>query len=154
MTVVREAIAAALAELEPEQDAPTGPFGYGADMSCVADLAEDMGEGSGRRALAESLIRAITTPRGSLADALERGIDLRSYLHRGTTRAELLSIEGLVRAEWRKDDRVAAVDVAVTFSASTKTLHGRGRVTPVAGDAFELVFALTDAGAAIEEIYG
>ncbi len=154
MTVVHEAIAAALAELEPERNAPTAPFGYGADISCVADLAEDMGEVSGRRALAEALVRAITTPRGSLADALERGIDLRSYLNRGVTRDELLSIEGTVRAEWRKDDRVAAVDVTVTFSANTKTLRGRGRITPVAGDGFDLVFALTDAGVAIEEIYG
>lgn len=151
---ISDAILAAAAILDP----PEPPLGYGSDLSCVDDLDPEMREVSGSdvRSLAEALIRSIMTPRGSVPDAPDYGIDLRSYLHRPSTRTELLAIEGDIANEWGKDDRVSRSEVTIDVLEMGRVLRGRGRVYPAdpSLEPFSLVFGVTDAGAAIEEIYG
>lgn len=155
---VRDFLAAYLENVERIVDPPEPPLGFGSDMSCVDDLTEDMAEVDGRttRALAEALIRRIGTPRGSVLDAPDYGIDLRSYLHRGSTQAELLGLAGDVANEWRKDDRVERVEVEINVIELGRILRGRGRVYPAdpSINPFTLTFGITDAAVAIEEIYG
>lgn len=155
---VRDFLAAYLENVERIVDPPEPPLGFGSDMSCVDDLTEDMAEvdGSTTRALAEALIRRIGTPRGSVLDAPDYGIDLRSYLHRGSTQSELLGLAGDVSNEWRKDDRVERVEVEISVIEFGRILRGRGRVYPADPSItpFTLTFGITDAAVAIEEIYG
>lgn len=152
--VVRDAIAAALAEVEREYLPPATSPGYGSDISCVEDLRADVGDVEGVRVIGESLARLIQTPRGSLADAPDRGIDLREYLGTGTTIEQLRAIEGAVRAEWKRDDRVDTVDLRLVYDDATRTITGRARVVAVDGQSFELVLRLTDAEVLVEAMYG
>jgi len=125
---IAEAILAAAAILDP----PDPPLGYGSDLSCVEDLDPEMREVSGAdvRSLAEALIRSIMTPRGSVPDAPDYGIDLRSYLHRPSTRTELLAIEGDIANEWGKDDRVSRFEVTIDVIENGRVPPGLGRVYP------------------------
>lgn len=152
--VVRDAIAAALAEVEREYLPPATSPGYGTDISCVEDLRADVGDVEGVRVLGESLARLVQTPRGSLADAPDRGIDLRGYLGRGTTLEQLRAIEGAVRAEWRRDDRVDEIDLRLVYDSASKTITGRARVVASSGESFDLVMRLTDSEVLVEAMYG
>lgn len=155
MGIVRDAIAASLASVEREYLPPGTDPGYGSDIACAGlDVDDVLSESEGLIALAESLARMIQTPRGSLIDAPERGIDLRSYLNRGTTLARLREIEGAIRSEWRRDDRVDTIDLRVAYDQSTQTITGRARVVARTGEAFDLILRLADAGLLLEAMYG
>lgn len=158
MSIVRETLAASLASTVRVVAPPDPPFGFGADLSCVNDLTADMAEvsGSDTRSLAEALIRRIGTPRGTVLDSPDYGIDLRSYLHRPSTHEELIGLAGDIQNEWSKDDRVSSAEVEISVLEVGRVLRGRGRVFPAdpSVSPFALTFAVTDAAVAIEEIYG
>lgn len=153
---VRDAIAEALAEVERVVDAPVEPYGYGTDISCTTDLTEEMTEidGFSPRALAEALLRRLDCPRGQLADDPNYGLDLKSYVNRGTAAAELFALAGEIRNEWSKDDRVESATVEIEVSEAGRRLTGSGIVTAVdpAIGGFSLTFAATDAAVLLEEI--
>lgn len=134
-------------------ESPTGDLGFGADLSCADDLAEDWSElpGSDVRLVAESVYRRLTTARGTLLDDPDYGLDLRSYLHRGQTQAELLAMRGAIRSEVLKDDRVDDANLTVELIRSGVEL-----VITIAGTASEAPFALTlavsDGGTLLQEI--
>jgi hypothetical protein len=88
---VLDALAAGLAEVTHEVDAPTGPLGYGTDISCTLDLHERMDEVDpmSTRGIAEAIVRRLDTPRGALIDDADYGLDLKGYANRGVTRDEL-----------------------------------------------------------------
>lgn len=157
-STVLDFLASSLADLDRVESAPEPPLGFGGDLSCVDDLDADMREVSGDdiASLAQALMRRILTPRGSVPDAPDYGIDLRGYLHRPSTRAELLALSGDVQNEWSKDDRVARSEVQISAIEMGKRISGSGRIYPADPnlEAFTLTFGVTDAGAAIEEIYG
>lgn len=153
--LVRAAIAAELAKLERIAPAPTPPFGYGADLSCAEDLTPtmDVVDPFSVRAIGEAIARRLDTPRGALVDDPDYGLDLRGYLNRGTTIAELNALADRVRTEVSKDDRIASARVVVT-SQTTRELRVAIVVTPVALDAgpFSLTLAVTSADVLIEEL--
>lgn len=120
--IVLDAIAAEVAKLTREVDAPTEPFGYGKDLSCVSDLTETMEEVEGPLVVAQAIVRRLTTPRGGLPYDPNYGLDVRGFLNRATTTAELRSIAGQVRLEVTKDDRVESASVTVT-APSLNTLR-------------------------------
>lgn len=151
-----DAIAASLAELEPDVDTPVEPFGYGTDLWCDTDLREDMAmvDGSTTLALAQALARRLDCPRGALPDDPDYGFDLKSYCNRGLTTDAIRALAGQVRAEVEKDDRVDRASVTVTPTPTGSELRVELAVTPV--DArlgrFDLTLALTSAEVLIEEI--
>lgn len=155
-TIVANAIAAEVAKLTREVDTPTEPFGYGSDLSCAADLTEDMVEldGDDSLVLAQALIRRLDCPRGALPDDPDYGIDVRGYLNRGTTTTELIELASRIRAELAKDDRVSAIAVTVTPSSTGSSLTVTLAVTPIDADAggFTLTLAVTSAEVLIEEL--
>lgn len=147
MMGVREDIAAQVAELEHEVDAPTGALGYGTDLACVTDVTPDLEEVDpfSVRAIGEALIRRFTTPRGTLPDDPDYGLDLRSYCNRGVTATQLRELASQLRGEAGKDDRVD--DAAITVTAEGSSLTVAARITPADPDLepFDLTFAVTSA---------
>lgn len=151
-----DAIAASLAELEPDVDTPVEPFGYGADLWCDSDLREDMAmvDGSSTLALAQALVRRLDCPRGALPDDPDYGIDLKSFCNRGLTADAIRALAGQVRAELEKDDRVDRASVTLRPSSTGSELRVEVVVTPI--DArlgrFALTLAVTSAEMLVEEI--
>lgn len=151
---LRAAIDAGLATLSRVMDAPTGALGYGTDISCTDDLSEPMADVDPRSttAIAQALIRRLDCPRGRLADDADYGLDVRGYLNRGTTAAELSGLAGAIRNEVEKDDRVSSAIVQV--SAALSSLSVRIRIVPADVDTaeFSLTLAVTDAAVLLQEI--
>jgi len=163
--VVLDAIAAEVAKLTRVVDAPTGPLGYGTDLSCAEDLTDSMEEVSGldARVRGEAIVRRLTTPRSTLPDVRgtdlrdwNYGIDLRSYLNRGVTADEIRGLASNIRSEVTKDDRVSGVTVTVTPSPNGSSLAIDLLVTPrdPSIGAFTLVLAVTSASVLLEELRG
>lgn len=155
-TIVHDTIAAELAELTREVSTPAGDLGYGVDLHCVDDLREDMAEVDPFSVLGvgQAIVRRLTTPRGSVPDAPDYGIDLRAYCNRGVPESEIQGLAARVRSEVTKDDRVRAATVTVTANASTGALTVSIVVTPaiVALASFTLTFAVTSGAVLLESI--
>lgn len=104
------------------------PNPYGIDLQSlpnsqgVIDLDPGMIEGSGRTLLAQSLVRRFTTPRGSVIDAPNDCLDVRSFLSAGFTQAQINGLSGTLKAEAEKDERVVNADVQATYQPSTRAL--------------------------------
>lgn len=156
MTVVTDAIAADLATLERVVDAPVGELGYGTDLSCVTDVTDDLAEvdPNSTTAIAESLLRRYSTPRGGLPDDPDYGCDVRGFANRGVTVAELRDLGGAARNEARKDDRVEDAEVIATSSQNGSVLAVSGKITPAdpALGTFSFTFAVTGGQALLETI--
>lgn len=153
---VQATISAELAKLAPLVETPVEPFGYGSDLSCVGDLDPNAREldGFDRLVLAEALIRRITTTRGSLPGDADYGIDVRSYLNRGTDVNELRNISDRVQLELLKDDRIVRAQVTATFAANFLELDLDIRITPLdpSVGGFSLTLAVTSADAVLKEL--
>lgn len=137
--------------------APEVPTMWGSDLSCEEDIDPGFVElpGNDPRLVAQSAFRAITTPRGSVPDAPDYGIDIRGYLHSGLTRQRLQQIDGIVALEIAKDDRIASVNVVSEQEDTDDGPKLRIRIDGViAGSTgtFSLVVGLTDSGALLEEM--
>lgn len=153
---VKAQIARDLATLTRVTDFPVAPFAYGSDIRGTFDLDPTMREVSATStlALAEALVRRLDTPRGSLPDDRNYGIDLRSYCNRGTTAADLRSLGGQVKSELSKDDRVDTVTVVVTPSLTGSSLALTIAVRPIDASIgpFTLTLSASDVGVLLEEI--
>ena len=155
-TLVQASLTEQIAALEQLVDAPVAPLGYGTDLSCVTDLAEDLAEvdQASTRAIAQALVRRLITPRGGLPDDPDYGFYLRGLLNRGVTLADLRAVSGQARSEVRKDDRVLDANVSAAFTLENSTLSVSVEVTPADADLdeFSFTFSLTDSSAIIEVI--
>jgi phage baseplate assembly protein W len=94
------------------------PTDYGSDLSCVSDLDPGALEVSGRKALAQSIARRLTTPRGRLIDDPNYGFDLTQFIDADLGPADLAQIKAQAEAECLKDERVAAATVTLQFIAN------------------------------------
>ena len=123
---------------------PTDPLGC--DVMITDDLDANHRLISGVVLLATDLYRRIITPRGSLIDDEDYGIDIRAMLHKAMTPAEEATIPSRVRAECLKDPRVETVNVVLTREGSP--LPNRWRVqiygTSIGDEAFDLVVGVGD----------
>lgn len=153
---VRDAIAAELATLEREVDAPTAPFGYGLDLSLVEDLMPTMEvtDPNATLGVAEAIVRRLDCQRGGLPDDADYGIDLRGMCNTPATTATLRQLAGVVRAEVTKDDRIERAEVTVAPSSTGDTLRFALRLTPVDPSigTFSMTIAVTSAEILLEEI--
>jgi hypothetical protein len=154
MTVLDD-IASMTAELAQEVELPVEPFGYGVDLSCTTDLTEDLAEVDpfSNEAIGEALLRRYTTERGTNPDDEDYGHDVRKYVNRGTTDAELRDLSGELRSEGLKDDRIDELDVTVTRVGYGigSSLTVKVKVTPVtSSQSFTATLAVTSAEAILE----
>lgn len=137
------------------QDPPTGPVGWGSDLSCMDDLTEDCAEldGFDAKIVAQSVYRRITTPRGSLLDDPDYGVDVMQFLSSGMTTKELRAIEGQLHGEIAKDDRVDAVVCSAIFTQSTRSLEIRIDASLVdSSETFALTVAVNSDGSNLVEM--
>lgn len=153
------AIAAELATLAPVTAPATEPLGYGTDLSCVLDVADDFGEVDPQSpaAIVQALLRRYVTPRGTLPDDQEYGLDVRRYCNRGVTLVDLRSLSGQMVSEARKDDRIDDATVEVTTADEvllSRVLVAKVVITPAdpALQAFTFTFAVTSAGVLTDTI--
>lgn len=155
MTVVHDAIAEGLAELPVLQLVPVAPFGYGRDLSCITSLDRRLTvtDPDSAQGILEASIRAVITPRGSIPEDPDGGIDLRGEVNRAHTKAQIAALEARCRAEILKDDRL--VDAAVTLTPNPREFSLGVFIRLVPADprivAFSHVFAIDAAGSVILE---
>lgn len=93
---------------------------FGRDLSCTTSLRTGRFV-SGPRLVAEAAYRRLTTPRGMLRGGEEEanyGLDLTELVGSATGKEDAASLEGRIRNELVKDERIETVDVTVI--ASTK----------------------------------
>lgn len=153
--IVLDAIDAEIALLAREISTPSGELGYGTDLSCVSDLAEDLAEVDpfSTRAIGEAALRRLTTARGTLPDDPDYGLDVRSYANRGVALQELRDLAGLTQAELLKDDRLVDAAVTVTqpgqgeLSVDVMLTPADARLAP-----FALIFAVSGGLIVVEAI--
>lgn len=121
--LVRDFIAAETASLQRVATTPTAS-GYGIDLVCFDDLTPGLKETptDSTDSLAQDLYHRQCTPRGSLPDDPDYGIDVLDLLHRGLTPDQLASLPLVVAAELRRDDRVSDVTVTASYDGTTLTL--------------------------------
>ena len=112
---------------------------FGIDLSSSPDL--DFGLVTGRRALAEALLRRLSTPRGSLVSDLDYGFDLRLLMNEALGADDLARVQMAMEAELEKDERVGSVSSRLDFDAQRE----RARVTvavATAGGPFQFVLGV------------
>jgi hypothetical protein len=146
-----------LAELGRLVPRPPAALGYGSDLSCVADLTPELAEVEPftMRAIGEAVVRRLTTPRGSLPDDPDYGLDVRVYANRGTTLTELRELGGRCALELGKDDRIDESAVIVMHNPAAHTLGITVRIVPASPtlNPFTLTFT-ANSGAAVLEAFG
>lgn len=145
--------AAALAGTAQYRAVTTSPD-YGSDILCGDDATPTFDEVPGDSGLAVgyAVWRAITSARGSIPGAPDRGYDVRDLLRKPATRSELATWAPILRSEILRDDRVASCDVTVRRGyGDLWTIEIRGVVSDGAGG-FELTGELSPGGALLKEI--
>jgi hypothetical protein len=150
-----EIVDAATAEVEAEYPVPTGDPGFGSDISCADDISATMDEVSGDSSLAvaQSNYRRLSTPRGTLSDDEDYGLDLRAFLAKAMTPEQIQAIEGQIRGELGtgKDDRNESIDEVSVTEITPAEFAVEIRGTTAAGP-FRLTLNVTDSDVLLQEM--
>jgi hypothetical protein len=146
---VQAAFEADIATLTRVIDPPLPPLAWGRDLSCVTDCTDSFAETppNSPRIIAEAATRRLITPRGTLLDDPNYGLDLRGYCNRGVTLTDLRTLQARVRAEIGKDARVAQCEAQVTSVGTS--LSVQIEITPADPNTapFPFVISVTGDGA-------
>lgn len=128
--------------LELEDDA----IEFGTDVSTFfgdgpegPDLDPNFGTITGRRVVAEAVLRRWTMRRRELLEDLEAGEDVRGLINAKTTPARLRSKQSALSTEAEKDERVRSCDVLIILSDDGKKLRIKGTIFPMIGGPFTVV---------------
>lgn len=116
---------------------------YGSDISTYPDLDEACAPLTGRRVVAEAILRRLSTPRGGLAFYPDDGIDLRGYLSDGVDGDSIFALKAEIEAECEKDERVVAAEATLAYSPSTESLTAEVVLELFDGEVFALTLAVT-----------
>ena len=112
---------------------------YGTDLDCGPDLTDDMRVTSGRRLVAQNVLRRFNTPRGSLPDDQNYGLDLSLYLNDDLGPGDIGRIGSSMQAEAVKDARIKTARATVAlgsdgnFTATLTLVDANGPFTLVLG---------------------
>lgn len=123
---------------------------YGSDIESSLGLDPSFALVTGRRAVAQALVRRYGTPRGGLFYDPEYGFDLRLFVNSNVTEAMLFQISSGAEAEAVKDQRVLSCSVSAAFDAPTETLRVTVSAVSQFGP-FSLVLGIDSATVAIIE---
>lgn len=149
MSIWLDAIQSATSELTQVTSKASKPLGYGSDISCrleIVDFSET--DPNSKDGIAEFAVRAITTPAGSIPDAEDQGLDIRLWVNRGVTPADLQAYGGQVRGELERDDRIESAKCITTYDATQKLLTFSISLVPTDSRLapFDLIIVLDSAG--------
>ncbi len=147
--IVLDRIALELAALPAVPVAAASDLGFGRDLRCVLDVRPDMAEVNPASPLGvgEAAIRRLITARGTLPGVPDYGLDVRAYCSRGVTAQDLRELEGRIRLELAKEERIEDTTVTVTTpSPGALSIQIEIRPADPARDPFPLTFALTASG--------
>lgn len=151
LVIIADAIALESAALE-QLVTPAAVRGWGSDLKCVDDIDARGTEldPDSYAVLGQDAYHAVTTARGSLPDDPDFGIDLRSLIHKATSTAEVMALEGAIRAELLKDDRIADATAAITASGETYNIDIRITPTDPQLNAFSMLMTIQDGAAMLQ----
>lgn len=112
----------------------------GSDISGVDDLDATLSVVTGKRALAQAILRRLTTPLGMLIDDPTYGLDVRSFIgdpvYPDNIKQEIVK-------QLDQEEEVLRASVAVVFDARTSLLQIQ--INVVAGDGpFELTISVNE----------
>ena len=97
---------------------------FGSDLSCTLDLDPRCVVVTGRRLLAEAIVRRWITPRGGLIDDPNYGTDVTAYLNDDVTPRDIAALQTAMSQEAEKDERVNSCDISIAIPP-----HGTGVYT-------------------------
>ena len=98
------------------------PEGFGIDFDSLTDFPANFAIVSGKPNLANAIGRRLITKRGSLPNEPDYGFSLLEKINGDFTPAELRILEGEIRAECRKDERVQDADITVAFDTANERM--------------------------------
>jgi len=156
LTTVQDAIAEEIAKVAAIVATPDEPHGYGSDVNCLAEIDPlwEIVDGEDPNAVVQAVARRYLSDRGSLPGDTEEdreyGHALIQYLNAPLTQRDLLGVQGRLRAEALKDDRVANAQVTVQTTGSAVTVSVRLELTNPYVAVPEFTLAVTSAGAVLE----
>lgn len=105
---------------------PASPFGsdvwIGPNAQGILDLDPSLREVSGLPVLIQSVVMRLTTPTGSAIDAPDDCIDLRSYISKGLTVAQIGQVKNVITTQLLRDQRILNAQVSVSFSFQTSIM--------------------------------
>jgi hypothetical protein len=114
----------------------------GSDFGGGADLSASLSEQYGRLALADAIVRRLTTERGGLPDYPQYGFDVSSLI--GTI-IEPSSVAQRVLAQVRAEEEVSRASLDIETSADNSTINLKLQI--VSGDGpFPLTISVSDLG--------
>lgn len=87
------------------------------------DLDPLFGLVTGRPCLAQAIAHRLSTPRGSLLDDPNYGLDVRAKVGESWTPSSLFAFQAAIAAEAMKDERVLRATAAVTLEGRTLTIQ-------------------------------
>lgn len=118
---------------------------YGTDLLCLDDLDAQARNVSGPELVAQDLYHDLTEPPGSLIEAPDGSIDVRSFLQTRRGPDDLAQVEDQIRAILIADERIAEarVTAVIDVSAQKITVTAKGRLVD-GGEPFNWVFELTE----------
>src|SRR5262249_23081946 len=121
---VLDAIEADLATIVREVDAPEEALAYGRDLVCTTDVTDTLEEvdPESAEAVAQAIFRRYLTPRGSLIEDPDYGLDFTGISNQGLAYDELRELADQAQAEAKKDDRVDHAEVTLDYDDPTSTL--------------------------------
>lgn len=125
---------------------------YGTDIAMTADLRgldPAFGSVTGRRCLAEALVRRLQTPPGRLIDDPDYGYDLIGEINDDLGPADAGRIAVEVTNEVQKDERVVSASTTASFALGVLTVSIE--ITDGAGP-FRLVLAVTAVSATVLQV--
>lgn len=117
---------------------------YGTDLLCLDDLDAQARDVTGPDLVAQDLYHDLTEPPGSLIEAPDGTIDVRSFLQTRRSPDDLAQIQDQIRAVFIADERIAEAQVKAKIDAAVQkiTVNVVGRLA-TDGQPFQWVFALT-----------
>lgn len=121
---------------------------FATDIGGVVDLDAAFAVVSGRTARNQRLARLLTTPRGSLPYAPNRGVDVREWLNDTSTPKQLQARRAAVQAELEADEEVDSATVTLSYDGNTGALGVVAQLTD-ATQTSTLTLAITATSVAI-----
>ena len=121
------------------------PTDFGTDVSTFVDgdLDPFFRVISGKRVVAEAIVRRWTTPQGGLFFDENFGRDVRDLLGQATSPQTLFALKTALTLQAEEDERVREATVDVSLDPKTRRLVIRGEIETAEGP-FTLVVAVTD----------
>lgn len=110
----------------------------GTGISCIYSVGTSFTMVSEKQCLAQSLVRRLISPRGSLKWSPTDGTDLRDFLNHAQTPTGKFALEQAAKNECEKDDRVQSAQATSVMNSANGTCQLTIKIVTANGP-FDLV---------------